>query len=404
MDIENSLTSNLPGSVKECTFYQKIKKKVYIYWFNKSFGHLDQVRVDLEKSYKGEQEFIKMTDGSQIDTMWIENQVRDSNAPTVMFCNPNGVFYETFAYDGNWLEFYLNQGFNIFVWNYRGYGRSKGYISPNKLFDDADDLVKHLKNVRGVGKLLVHGISLGGGVACHLSNNPQVDVIFADRTFSSLDSVVRDDFGSILRFAYNFFTLRYWKMHCAQKFLKSTKYKILSCDPKDEMIPELASLKNGVTRAVLMNDETLNNPRDLKHKKEKNFYQLSTMLEQVKCDTMFKILEEIFTINLSKVNEMYTKAKKVTKSKPKDDDCESQSIELNDLDDQNQRQESENQFEISGTNYSGHSEIYLDKSSFNSKFDNDKKMLIDDHKDIMTHFCNVMQNMDTLSDQDSLHK
>ena len=37
----------------------------------------------------------------------------------------------------------------------------------------------------------VHGESLGGTVACHLARKLDVDFLFADRTFSSLDSVVR---------------------------------------------------------------------------------------------------------------------------------------------------------------------------------------------------------------------
>lgn len=154
-----------------------LNKTVYVYWFNTSYAHLDQVRVDLEASYKGQQEFIRMRDGARIDTMWIANESNNGNpnTPTVLFCNPNGVFYETFAYDGYWLEFYLNNGFNIFLWNYRGYGRSKGSFSPENLFSDADQLVTHLKQIRGVGKLLVHGISLGGGVASHLSNNAHVE-------------------------------------------------------------------------------------------------------------------------------------------------------------------------------------------------------------------------------------
>jgi hypothetical protein len=255
MDVEYTPVKNQNAN-KDCTFFQNLKKKAYVYWFNTSYGHLDQIRVDFENSYKGQQEFVRMKDGGVIDTMWIpaEGYQRVNDTPTVMFCNPNGVFYENFAYDSYWMEFYTENSFNIFLWNYRGYGRSTGSISPNNLFKDADALVKHLKEIRGVTKLLVHGISLGGGVACHLSNNPNVNAILADRTFSSLDSIIRDDFGKYCRFAYNLFTFGQWKMHCAKKFIQSNKHKIITCDPKDEMIPELASLKNGITRAMLLEE------------------------------------------------------------------------------------------------------------------------------------------------------
>ena len=86
MDVEYTSTKN-PNARKECTFFQSVRKTTYVYWFNTSYGHLDQVRVDLEKSYKGQQEFIKMKDSSVIDTMWIENSanVGRRDSPTVLF-------------------------------------------------------------------------------------------------------------------------------------------------------------------------------------------------------------------------------------------------------------------------------------------------------------------------------
>lgn len=241
MDIVYSPPSNISPQTKECTFYTRLRRSFRVYWSDNWFGHLDQIRADLQHSFKGEQEFIKMKDGAIIDTMWIPNEDSESS-PTVIFWNPNGAFYETFVYDGAWFDFYSELGFNIFLWNYRGYGRSRGQISPSAIVSDANELVTKLKLTRGIGKLLIHGISLGGGVAWHLGLNPAVTAIFADRTFSALDNVVKEDF-SRLHFLFNLFTFYKWKNQCADKFAKSTKYKILSCDPKDEMIPELSSLK-----------------------------------------------------------------------------------------------------------------------------------------------------------------
>lgn len=361
MDVEYT-SAKKAKSNKECTFWQNFKKTANIYWYNTSYGHLDQIRVDLEQSYKGLQDFILMKNGGIIDTMWIANEANKGNphTPTVMFCNPNGVFYETFAYDGYWLEFYMENGFNIFLWNYRGYGRSTGSISPNNLFSDADELVKFLKDVRGVGKLLVHGISLGGGVASHLSNNPLVDCVFADRTFSSLDSVIRDDFGKTLRVLYNIFTFGKWKMHCAKKFLNSEKYKIVSSDPQDEMIPELSSLKNGIARAALENAIVENMKVT---KKKLHFNDIVTILEKNEVETMFSLLQEIFTLSLNKAEEDYSKSKSKKAWKKNEDENPNASIELNFLDTETDKLESGNGFNISGTNYSAHSESYLDKTT-----------------------------------------
>ena len=363
MNIEYTASVN-NSAVKDCTFYQDIKKTLYVYWFNTSYAHLDQIRVDFEMSYKGQQEFVRMKDDGIIDTMWIPAEGSDhvNDTPTVMFCNPNGVFYENFAYDSYWMEFYTENKFNIFLWNYRGYGRSKGTISPDNLFSDADELVRHLEEVRGVSKLLVHGISLGGGVACHLSNNSHVDAVFADRTFSSLDSVTRDDFGKYCRIAFNILTLGRWKMHCARKFLKSNTYKIISSDPRDEMIPEMASLKNGVSREAFKADIMSRKS----NKKEINFFDVGTAMGSKDTEALFELLREIFTLNINKASDAYLKAKsKLNSKKKKDDNQINESIELNFLGSESDSINRSGNFDISGTNYSAHSETFLDRTTGN---------------------------------------
>lgn len=59
---------------------------MYVYWKNESYGHLNQVRADLEISYKGEQQFINVNGGAILDTMWVESEKNQgkNNAPAVM--------------------------------------------------------------------------------------------------------------------------------------------------------------------------------------------------------------------------------------------------------------------------------------------------------------------------------
>ena len=42
----------------------------------------------------------------------------------MIYCNPNAGYYETLFFDSEWIDFYLQQGVNICLWNYRGYGFS----------------------------------------------------------------------------------------------------------------------------------------------------------------------------------------------------------------------------------------------------------------------------------------
>ena len=80
------------------------------------------------------------------------------------------------------------------VWNYRGYGRTKGtncfterfnYPSPKHICEDSEAVLNYLRETVGVkGKIGVYGRSLGGIAATHLSK--YVDMIICDRTFGNL--------------------------------------------------------------------------------------------------------------------------------------------------------------------------------------------------------------------------
>ena len=59
----------------------------------------------------------------------IINQFQN-NYPVMICCNGNGGFAEYFQYQSDWLDYYIKWGVNVFVWNYRGYGLSKGTPSP----------------------------------------------------------------------------------------------------------------------------------------------------------------------------------------------------------------------------------------------------------------------------------
>jgi len=48
------------------------------------------------------------------------------------------MIYEALQYDDDWVDFYRNLGINLFVWNYRGYGKSTGSPSTSRMYEDAE--------------------------------------------------------------------------------------------------------------------------------------------------------------------------------------------------------------------------------------------------------------------------
>jgi len=140
----------------------------------------------------------------------------------VLFCNPNACFYEYLNYQSEWLQYYTQRlGFNVIIFNYRGYGRSDmsnsskflqrrfGVMNPSDVMKDAEVVLEyalekyaHLPDVFPPSdqnrnkqlKVLVHGESLGGMAATYVAMKSNlgrlpVEFAFIDRTFASLDNV-----------------------------------------------------------------------------------------------------------------------------------------------------------------------------------------------------------------------
>lgn len=69
------------------------------------------------------------------------------------------------------LSFYINNGINVFLWNYRGYGCSEGKPTPYNIAKDGVTVVNYVRNIKGAAKIGVHGESIGGLPACHMASN-----------------------------------------------------------------------------------------------------------------------------------------------------------------------------------------------------------------------------------------
>ena len=135
------------------------------------------------------------------------------------------------------------------MWNYRGYGRSKGCPKPQLIQEDAEVIIDFLRKELKIQKIGVHGQSLGGVLACHLADKCNLDFLCADRTFYSLSQIVSYSFNS---FAAKFFQfVCNWNENIALKYTRSKCYKVVTYDPKDEIINYMSSLQTGILKEVI---------------------------------------------------------------------------------------------------------------------------------------------------------
>lgn len=134
--------------------------------------------------------------------------------------NPKGVIFYlhgnagSLATWGNSADVYTQLGYDVFMIDYRGFGKSEGNISnQQQLFDDnqcAYDFVKRLYQEK---EIIILGYSIGTGMAAKLSSSNNPSLLILQAPYYSLIDMMRNlyPFAPTLLLKYQFTTSDYLK-------------------------------------------------------------------------------------------------------------------------------------------------------------------------------------------------
>lgn len=127
---------------------------------------------------------------------------RADNKPhgSIFFLHGNAENLSTHIYNVLWL---VKAGFNIFIFDYRGYGRSEGRPTLAGVHRDAESAFEALLALPEVDKnrVAILGQSIGGAIAIYaVANSPHRDYVKAlivDSTLSSYRLIAREKLGQV---------------------------------------------------------------------------------------------------------------------------------------------------------------------------------------------------------------
>jgi len=132
------------------------------------------------------------------------------------------------------IELFHRLGLNVFIIDYRGYGKSEGTADEQGLYQDASAAWRYLTGEKGFAndQVLIFGRSLGGAIAARLASGVQARGLILESTLSSARDFARTAFPALSRLVftrYNFNTA---------ENVQRVNYPVLVLhSPDDEIMP-----------------------------------------------------------------------------------------------------------------------------------------------------------------------
>lgn len=126
--------------------------------------------------------FFTTADGQRINGWFIP---AENARGTVLNCHGNA---GTIGDRLHTIQVYHDLGLNMFIFDYRGYGRSSGRPTEKGTYEDALGAWNYLTRERGIPpeKIVVSGRSLGGAVAAWLAEHTNPAAVIIESTFTSI--------------------------------------------------------------------------------------------------------------------------------------------------------------------------------------------------------------------------
>ncbi len=151
--------------------------------------------------------------------------------------NPKGVILYFHGNKGSldrWGKISLtltHYGYDVFVMDYRGYGKSTGIRTETLMYNDAQLCYEHLLKSYHENSIVVYGRSLGGTFATYVASKNNPKLLILEATFSNMKDVMNNKLP-ILPYAH----LLKFKFETSQLISKVTVPTIIFHGNKDRLV------------------------------------------------------------------------------------------------------------------------------------------------------------------------
>lgn len=169
---------------------------------------------------------------------------------------------------------FIKRGYDFFIIDYRGFGKSKGKITEWNMYEDALTAYAYLSSIYPKEKITIYGRSIGTGVASWLASKEEARMLVLETPFHSIDDILKvklSVFSKPINIKYNFPTYTY---------LEDVEYPVhVIHGTKDKVTPYESAIKlTPMLKAGIDSFTTIENGG---HKNLSDFNQFHSTLDQI---------------------------------------------------------------------------------------------------------------------------
>lgn len=136
-----------------------------------------------------EEVFFKTQDNITLNG-WFVSAKEGNVSYTILFCHGNA---GNISHRIEKLKFFSDLGYSVFIFDYRGYGKSEGRPSEKGMYLDCKGGYDYLISSRKISaeQIIGYGESLGGAAIVDLASGNKLRALIIDSTFTSAKDMVK---------------------------------------------------------------------------------------------------------------------------------------------------------------------------------------------------------------------
>jgi alpha-beta hydrolase superfamily lysophospholipase len=225
---------------------------IFLYFFHEFFlFHPKKLAKDFKFQFKTKFEEINLKTDDNQNINAVHFKVKKPKGVILYFHGNRGDLTRW----GKVTEWFTNFKYDVFVMDYRNYGKSSGILDEKKMLEDAQLVYDFVKQKYNENKIVVYGRSLGTTFATKVASENKPNQLILEVPFYNILSAIKYHikFSPEFLFKYRFSTNEFIKkVTCPVTFFHGTKDGVTNPEDSDKLfdlvnnpLKKLIKIKNG---------------------------------------------------------------------------------------------------------------------------------------------------------------